>query len=43
MVRMMVYNTQTYWVLERFPSPGILETREDDVLETGSGKGEETH
>jgi hypothetical protein len=31
----MVYNTQNYWVFGLFPSSGILETRKQDVSETG--------
>jgi hypothetical protein len=36
----MVYNTQDYWFFflggGTFPSSGILETRKQDVSETGS-------
>jgi hypothetical protein len=32
----MVYNTENYWVFRLFPSTGILETRKQDVSETGS-------
>jgi hypothetical protein len=32
----MVYNTQDYWVFWTFPSSGILQTRKQDVSETGS-------
>jgi hypothetical protein len=31
----MVYNTQNYGVLGLCPTSGILETRKDNVLETG--------
>jgi hypothetical protein len=31
----MVYNTQNYCVFGLFPSSGILETTEHDVLESG--------
>jgi predicted DNA-binding helix-hairpin-helix protein len=30
------YYSQNYWVFGLFPSSGILETREHEVLETGS-------
>jgi hypothetical protein len=36
----MVYNTQNYCSFRLCPSSGILETREQDVSETGSSSGE---
>jgi hypothetical protein len=32
----MMYNTQNYWVSGLCPSPGILNNRKRDILETGS-------
>jgi hypothetical protein len=36
MVLTMVHNSQNYWVFGPCPSSGILETKKDNVSETGS-------